>query len=79
MKWPDQERAGDIDREIERNASWVDESWKSVGERGTILCEVTKARGSDLLMLVLYIMQWCKMADIRMASLFEDYGFSIVF
>ena len=64
--------AGDIDRETERNASWADEFWKMVGERGTILCEEIEARGSNLLMLVLYIMQAC-------ASLFEDYVFSLEF
>ena len=36
MKWPDQEEPGDIDRAIERNASWADEFGRLVGERGTI-------------------------------------------
>ena len=40
------------------------------GERRTILCEEIEARGSDLLMLVLYMMHaWCKMTYIKMASL----------
>ena len=37
-----------------------------------------EARGSDLLVLVLYIMQaWRKMAYIEVSSLFEDYVFSL--
>ncbi len=36
LKWLDEERAGDIDGEIEKNASWADDIWRldrRMGER----------------------------------------------